>query len=416
MAFASGEHPRIPSGPGGGEFTNAGSGGKGPAKQAKPPPHKPAHHGASHGAHGAHVAPTSGHGTLAYDPKSDHGPGYGSADGDSRVHTLQQTLNRLGLTDGHGKALKDDGKLGPRTTAAIKKLQTRLGVTADGQVTPAFLKSLAGMKTLPAHHHSTTKRGEGLTVMAGFPNTFVRSFALQDIAIRSGGDGRTVEAYAAVFDTPAEIVDGQGHYTEVIDRAAFNRTIANNATRVGVFYNHGLNLYGGASDRGSVPIGTPEEIRADHNGLLTVTRYNKTPLADEVLEAIRSGGIAGYSFTGRLIRSDPSRPPSGGFNRGRDGMLRTVRRHELGLQEYGPTPMPAYTEAAILGVRAAMAQYLSTITSTTPDEDLDPDDTGTPDDSGPAADEPAATSTSVRHSPYARRLQVALTARGIRSE
>ena len=31
---------------------------------------------------------------------------------------------------------------------------------------------------------------------------------------RTGGDGRTVEAYAAVFDDPAEINDHEGHYIE----------------------------------------------------------------------------------------------------------------------------------------------------------------------------------------------------------
>ncbi|MDQ1248447.1 MAG: uncharacterized protein QG597_2819, partial [Actinomycetota bacterium] len=46
---------------------------------------------------------------------------------------------------------------------------------------------------------------------------FQRSYALDDITIRSG-DGRTVEAYAAVFDTSAEIHDRQGHYLERIAR------------------------------------------------------------------------------------------------------------------------------------------------------------------------------------------------------
>jgi hypothetical protein len=46
---------------------------------------------------------------------------------------------------------------------------------------------------------------------------FVRAWALDDIRIRSGGDGRTVEAYAAVFDTPTEVHDQDGHYNEVID-------------------------------------------------------------------------------------------------------------------------------------------------------------------------------------------------------
>lgn len=217
---------------------------------------------------------------------------------------------------------------------------------------------------------------------------FMRSFALQDLAVRSGGDGRTVEAYAAVFDLPAEIKDGQGNYIEVIDRAAFNRTINNNAQRVGVFYNHGMNLYGTPSDRGSVPIGTPLEIRADDKGLLTVTRFNQTDLADEVLEAIKTGGIAGYSFTGRLIRSDPKGPPRGGFGRDlRSGQLPTVRRHELGLAEYGPTPMPAYNQASIVGVRAALREELRALLSPTPDGDPD-DSVDTSDDSEPVADDP----------------------------
>lgn len=242
---------------------------------------------------------------------------------------------------------------------------------------------------------------------------FVRSFALEDIAIRSGGDGRTVEAYAAVFGVPAEIQDGQGHYNEVIDPTAFNRTIANNAGKVGVFYNHGLNLYGSPSDIGSVPIGTPIEIEADSRGLRTVTRYNKTPLAESVLESIRNGDITAQSFTGRLIRSSPGKPPHGGYRAGRSGLI-TVTRHELGLQEYGPTPMPAYQQAAIVGVRAALRQELRDLLSTTPDEDP-VDEPDTPDDSGPVADDPP-TEHSVRQSPFARRLQVALTARGIRSD
>ena len=55
---------------------------------------------------------------------------------------------------------------------------------------------------------------------------FFRTYALEDIHIvraAQGGDGRTVEAYAAVFNDPAEIHDYEGHYIEVIDPAAFNQ-------------------------------------------------------------------------------------------------------------------------------------------------------------------------------------------------
>ena len=40
---------------------------------------------------------------------------------------------------------------------------------------------------------------------------FVRNYPLEDITIRSGGDGRTVEAYAAVFNVDTEIHDHQGN-------------------------------------------------------------------------------------------------------------------------------------------------------------------------------------------------------------
>jgi HK97 family phage prohead protease len=244
--------------------------------------------------------------------------------------------------------LKDDGKLGPRTTAALKKAQTRLGLKPDGVLSPTVLAKLAA-------YHPTAHRGEDLTDMAV---PFVRSFDLQDISIRAGGDGRTVDAYATVFDTPTPIHDQDGDYIEVIDPKAFNRILSKLAPaggrsswRVGVFYNHGMTLHGTPSDMDSMPIGVPLEIKADGHGLFTRTRYHAGERADMVLEAIREGSLAGYSFSGRFDRSDP--PSSrGGYRPDRAGNLRTVRRTESTLREYGPTPFPAYQDAAIIGVRA----------------------------------------------------------------
>jgi uncharacterized protein len=161
--------------------------------------------------------------------------------------------------------------------------------------------------------------------------------------------GRTVTAYAAVFNQPAEITDGHGHYMETIDPRAFNRTIKGAGAKAGVFYNHGMTIHGTPSESGSIPIGVPTSITADRKGLLTVSRYNGTPMADAVLEAMRDGAIPGYSFTGRIIRSSPERLP-----RARGGELPTITRTELGLKEYGPTPFPAYTGAEIVSVRSAM--------------------------------------------------------------
>ncbi|AQZ67630.1 PhiRv2 phage prohead protease, HK97 family [[Actinomadura] parvosata subsp. kistnae] len=188
---------------------------------------------------------------------------------------------------------------------------------------------------------------------------FTRAFPLDDIAIAPGGDGRTVTAYAAVFDTPAEIHDRDGHYMEEIARTAFDKTLTERGLRFGVFYNHAATLHGTPSERASVPLGTPLEVRADAKGLLTITRYNKTPLADEVLEAIRNGDITAQSFSGRMIQSKPSKPVSRPYRATRGGDLVTVVRSEIALREYGPTPLPAYEPATILGVRSLAEEFAS---------------------------------------------------------
>ena len=184
-----------------------------------------------------------------------------------------------------------------------------------------------------------------------------RTFPLEDIRIDPGGDGRTVTAYAAVFDTPTEISDFEGDYIETIDRSAFNKAIRDAAPQgsrttwlTRVLFNHGMTTYGTPSDRGSMPIGTPQEITADGRGLLTVTRYNNTPLADEALDAIKSGSITAQSFQGRWVRSDKKGP----FRADSNGDLTTVTRQEVTLKEYGPAVFAAYPDAAIVGVRATL--------------------------------------------------------------
>ena len=232
--------------------------------------------------------------------------------------------------------------------------------------------------------------------------TYTRSFPLEDISVRGGGDGRTVEAYAAIFDAPAAVRDQDGEYEEVIDPAAFNRAIehASRAKRpIPVMFNHGMTLYGTPSEQDSMPIGVTEEIRADKRGLWTRARYHRTPRAEQALEAIREGSITSYSFGGAFHRSDPL-VPRGGF-RARAGTLPMVRRLESTIREYGPTPFPVYAGAEVVGVRAEQAALL--LATLTPGErdrlagylrsgtplDADQPEYGTPDEgSGPAAEDP----------------------------
>lgn len=231
---------------------------------------------------------------------------------------------------------------------------------------------------------------------------FMRMYPLEDMhIIRSehGGDGRTVEAFAAVFGQQAEISDHEGHYLEEIDRGAFNRAIDHaRASRGGlpgaikVLYNHGMTIQGTPSERFSVPIGVPVEVRAEARGLLTRTRYSETPLADEILESVRAGSITSQSFTGRIIRSTPQLA-RGDKYRPRQGELTVVRRTELGFREYGPVLWPAYSGAEILGVR------MSTPGQFGPDPDEhEGQDPGTPSGEGPAAGDPLSRDDGEEHS------------------
>lgn len=226
---------------------------------------------------------------------------------------------------------------------------------------------------------------------------FVRSFPLLDIDIRSGGDGRTVEAYAAVWDTPTEIADGQGRYREQIHRSAFNDAIAR-SQRYPVLFNHGLTAYGTPSDQWSAPVGVTSELRADQRGLVSVWRADATPRGDEVLEMIRSGSVAGQSFSGRFTESTPKLPRGGYGPDKRTGELPLVTRNTVMLRELGPTPFPAYAGAAILGTRAE--QIASQISAMTADEraelvralstpDVGQDGDGTPDVGAAAVGQPA---------------------------
>lgn len=216
-----------------------------------------------------------------------------------------------------------------------------------------------------------------------------RTYGLEDahVVTRAEGDGsgRLVEAYCAVFSEPAEIKDHEGHYEEEIDRAAFNKRIADvQRSKAGyglvkVMYNHAMTIHATPSERFSVPCAVSRHISAEGRGLLTRSFYPDTPLGNEVLELWREGAITAQSFSGQIIRSTPELR-RGDKYRPRSGQLTRVRRLELGLREYGPTPFPAYTGAELVGVRMSP---LGTYTAAGHEEEQ-----ALPPDAGAAAGEP----------------------------
>lgn len=89
---------------------------------------------------------------LSYNAKTNKGTGYGSKHGDTRVKAAQQALNKAHMTDAQGRPLVLDGKLGPKTTAAIKAYQKAHKLRVDGKLTTTLLAYIkAGGKRTGTH-------------------------------------------------------------------------------------------------------------------------------------------------------------------------------------------------------------------------------------------------------------------------
>jgi phage head maturation protease len=131
-----------------------------------------------------------------------------------------------------------------------------------------------------------------------------------------------------------------------------------------------------------------EGIRADSRGPVTRSRYLDTPLGNEVLEMWRSGAVTAQSFTGQIIRSSPELR-RGEKYRPQAGKLPRVRRLELGLKEYGPTPFPAYQGAELVGVRMSPLGTFQAAEDEIEEYD-ESDDVALPLDEEAAAGEPLA--------------------------
>jgi len=142
-------HPRAAAGAaGGGQFTSGGGSSSSKSGSSKSTSKKSA----------GKKKRTGDDGSLSFDAKSGRGAGYGRKGGDPRVKKLQSALTRLGLTDSRGKKLVLDGKLGPKTTQAIKAAQRRLGLPANGKVTPKLLAKLVAAKSLPTKKAAPAKK------------------------------------------------------------------------------------------------------------------------------------------------------------------------------------------------------------------------------------------------------------------
>ena len=331
-----------------------------------------------------------------------------------------EAIDGSGSAEGVSRAMPKLGS-GARFKALKSKLSSK-GASDPGALAAYIGRKKFGRAKFTSLASKARKGGGGKARRSA--GELMRTYPLEDIHVltRAEGDGtgRVVEAYATVFDTETEIHDHQGHYREVIDRAAFDQVLSRIAASPGglpaavkVLFNHGRTMGGAEAPEFQLPLGKPLDVRPEARGLLTRTEYDAAdPFTARVLAKIREGTITAQSFVGGIIRSSPELRGPGDRHRARGGQLTTVRRQVLGLREYGPVLYPAYSGAEILGVRMQLPGDAEQAEPDYPAEYED-DDPGMDEDVTGSAPEEATSARFHQHALYAMRSREARESKGI---
>jgi HK97 family phage prohead protease len=172
------------------------------------------------------------------------------------------------------------------------------------------------------------------------------------------GDGRTLEGYAAVFDTPTLIASWDGTFEEEISRGAFRKSLRSKTPVLQ--FDHGRD-----ARTGSIPIGKMEDVHEDDKGLYVRARLFDNPVVEPIRQAIEGGAIDGMSFRFEVIRDEwrdkdgkkikPDELSSLLWEAGDRGPLKRSIL-EVTLHEAGPVVFPAY-DATTVGVRSLIAGF-----------------------------------------------------------
>jgi HK97 family phage prohead protease len=151
------------------------------------------------------------------------------------------------------------------------------------------------------------------------------------LEIRSGGDGRTVGGLVVPYDTPTEIREMSGSYTETFRPGSFAKTLAERGTKVKLMAEH---------QRGSLPIGKATNLVETRGGVTGEFYVSRTQAGDDALELVRDGALDSFSVGFEPMKDEWSRDRT------------SVERVEARLWEVSLVGIPAYQDALITSVRS----------------------------------------------------------------
>lgn len=155
-------------------------------------------------------------------------------------------------------------------------------------------------------------------------------------------DGRTLEGYAAVFNTPTRIAAVGGDFEEVILPGAFVRSLAQRTPVLQ--FDHGKD-----PKIGGVPIGSIESLAEDEQGLHVRARLYDHPDIERLRQAIAGKSITGMSFRFQVPKNGDT------WTKRSDDALELREIRDADIHELGPVVFPAYDSTSV-SVRSLLAQ------------------------------------------------------------
>jgi HK97 family phage prohead protease len=182
----------------------------------------------------------------------------------------------------------------------------------------------------------------------------VRAVPFQLTRAADGGDGLTLEGYAAVFNDTVRIYDPwDGEYDERFAKGAFRKTLRERTPYL--MYQHGRHPL-----VGPLPIGTITDASEDDRGLRVTARLHDNWLVEPVRDAIASGSVSGMSIMFEPVKD----------TRDDSGDRPVITRTEVKLLELGPVVFPAYDNTEV-GVRATCIEDLNDLRRVLTTKDVD---------------------------------------------